>query len=102
MTSATRTETTPWDPPENWSEADKFGMTAREELESEALDDKLAAEEPEPSPADIDVYGGEVSGDTELRSDDELDHIDPSAHGTDEGQTEGAPEDGDSIFPVVE
>lgn len=67
MTSATRTETTPWDPPENWSEADKFGMTAREELEGEALDDKLAAEEPEPSPADIDVYGGEVSGDTEFR-----------------------------------
>jgi hypothetical protein len=35
------------DPPEDWSEADKFGMTAREEREGESLDDRLAAERPD-------------------------------------------------------
>ncbi len=35
------------DPPEAWSEADRFGMTAREEREGESLDDRLAAEEPD-------------------------------------------------------
>lgn len=35
------------DPPEDWSEADRFGMTAREEREGESLDDRLAAEEPD-------------------------------------------------------
>ncbi|HEY2199295.1 MAG TPA: hypothetical protein VGH69_16625, partial [Mycobacterium sp.] len=35
------------DPPDGWSEADKFGMTAREEREGESLDDRLAEEEPD-------------------------------------------------------
>ena len=35
------------DPPEDWSAADKPGMTPREALEGESLDDKLAAERPE-------------------------------------------------------
>ena len=35
------------DPPDGWSEADKFGMTEREEREGESLEYKLAAEEPE-------------------------------------------------------
>ena len=35
------------DPPDGWSEADKFGMTEREEGEGESLEYKLAAEEPE-------------------------------------------------------
>ena len=35
------------DPPDDWSEADKFGMTAREAEEGESLDDKVAAEEPD-------------------------------------------------------
>ena len=35
------------DPPEGWSEANKFGMTAREEREGESLDARLAAEEPD-------------------------------------------------------
>ena len=30
------------DPPDDWSEADKFGMTAREEREGESLDARLA------------------------------------------------------------
>jgi hypothetical protein len=31
-----------------------------------------------------------------------MDQIDPEDHGTDQGQISGTPEDGDSIFPVVE
>ena len=73
------------DPPDRWAAADKVA----EEPEGESLDDKLAAEEPEPAAA--------VADET-----DDVDHIDPQAHGTDRGQISGAPENGDSIFPVVE
>lgn len=31
-----------------------------------------------------------------------MDQIDPEDHGRGEGQVSGTPEDGDSIFPVVE
>lgn len=72
------------DPPEHWAAADRVA----EEPDGELLDEKLAAEEPEPSPV--------------APSDDNLDHIDPTHHGTDEGQVSGTPEDGDSLFPVVE
>jgi hypothetical protein len=34
-------------PPDDWSEANKFGMTAREAEEGESLCDKVAAEEPD-------------------------------------------------------
>jgi hypothetical protein len=70
------------DPPDDWSEADKFGMTAREEREGEPLDDKLAAEEPD-VPTD--------RGFAEQRP--------TRVH---RGQIDGAPEDGDSLFSVVE
>jgi hypothetical protein len=70
------------DPPDHWSEADKFGMTAREEREGESLDDRLAEEEP-------DVLTGEVP-DQELPG---------RAH---RGQIDGTPEDGDSLFNVVD
>jgi hypothetical protein len=53
------------DPPEHWAAADHIA----EEPDGESLDEKLAAEEPEP-PA--------------------------------RGQISGSPEDGDSLFPVVE
>ena len=70
------------DPPDDWSEADKFGMTAREEREGESLDDRLAAEVPETL--------AEPGPDQErpLR-----------AH---RGQIDGTPEDGDSLFDVVD
>ncbi|MBX9152073.1 hypothetical protein HCG77_30345 [Rhodococcus qingshengii] len=35
------------DPPEKWSEADRFGTTPREVREGESLDQKLAEEEPD-------------------------------------------------------
>jgi hypothetical protein len=43
----------------------------------------------------------EQMGDTELLADD-VDRLLPEDHGTDEGQVSGTPEDGDSLFPVVE
>ncbi|OBK14185.1 hypothetical protein [Mycobacterium asiaticum] len=73
------------DPPEGWSGADKFGMTAREEREGEPLDARLAAEEP-------DVTEGSA---TTGVPDDGVGR----AH---RGQIDGAPEDGDSLFQVVD
>jgi hypothetical protein len=72
------------DPPNHWAAADKVA----EEPEGESLDEKLAAEEPEQTA---------VSDET-----DDVDQIDPEDHGTAEGQVSGAPENGDSFFPVVE
>jgi hypothetical protein len=70
------------DPPDDWSEADKFGMTPREEQEGESLDDRLAAEEPD------------------VLNDQDVDEERPSrAH---RGQIDGTPEDGESLFNVDE
>ncbi len=73
------------DPPEHWAAADHIA----EQPDGESLDEKIAAEQP----------------DTAAQPSDEgvaMDQIDPDAHGTEEGQISGTPEDGDSIFPVVE
>ena len=85
------------DPPERWAAADKVA----EEPDGESLDEKLAAEEPEPSP-DEGQAPAELDEDTELLPDDEVDDIDPEDHGRDHGQVDDTPEDGDSLFPVVE
>lgn len=71
------------DPPEGWSEANRFDVTAREEREGESLDSRLAAEEPD------------VSDVTESENDD----IPIRAH---RGQVDGTPEDGDSLYDVVD
>ncbi len=84
------------DPPEGWSGVNKFGITEREEREGESLDARLAAEEPDLEPVDItvepvddDAVGGEL-----------IDDEPPGrAH---RGQIDGAPEDGDSLFEVVD
>jgi hypothetical protein len=68
------------DPPDDWSEADKFGMTAREAEEGESLDEKLSAEEP-----------------------DVLPDAEPPAERPSRvhrGQIDGTPEDGDSLYNV--
>jgi hypothetical protein len=70
------------DPPDDWSEADKFGVTAREEREGESLDDRLAAEEP-------DVLDDEAPDDERPAR----------VH---RGQIDGTPEDGESLFNVEE
>jgi hypothetical protein len=72
------------DPPDHWSEADRVG-------EDRTLDDRLAEEVPDQAGA-----GGGVA------PDDELERIDPEDTGTTAGQIDGTPEDGDSLFPIVE
>jgi hypothetical protein len=75
------------DPPEGWSEADRFGMTAREEREGESLDDRLAEEEPD------------VSTDV-TEATDTTDAGGPGrAH---RAQVDDTPEDGDSLYEVVD
>ncbi len=64
------------DPPEGWSEADRFGMTAREEREGESLADRLAEEEPDVLP----------------------DAGPPAERPARRGQISGTPEDGESLF----
>jgi hypothetical protein len=64
-------------PPDDWSEATKFGVTPREEREGESLDQRLAEEEP-------DVLAG-----------DPVQERPTHRH---EGQISGTPEDGDSLF----
>lgn len=42
------------EPPEHWSEADRFGMTHAEQEEGEPLDDRLRQERPDTQPEDVD------------------------------------------------
>ncbi|MFZ3270585.1 MAG: hypothetical protein WA285_18550 [Mycobacterium sp.] len=68
------------DPPDDWSEADRFGMTAREEREGESLEARLAEEEPDVVPEP----GPPVERPARVHR----------------GQIDGTPEDGDSLFNV--
>ncbi|MBF6098671.1 hypothetical protein IU510_11330 [Nocardia cyriacigeorgica] len=90
------------DPPENWTGADKFGMTPAEQRAGESLGQRLAEEEPD--------LGVTEPGEPAARQPgtiDEGDDIDQlPAEATDEtfgehrGQIDGAPEDGESFFPT--
>jgi hypothetical protein len=84
------------DPPERWIEA----------KDDETLDERLAEEEPDVSEDDEDdeseAHDSDAGGGLRLVSDDELDRIDPSVHGREQGQIDGTPEDGDSFFDIVE
>jgi hypothetical protein len=73
------------DPPDDWSEANRFGMTAREEREGESLDARLAEEEPDILPEDVVPEPGPPA-ERPVR-----------VH---RGQIDGAPEDGDSLFNI--
>lgn len=111
------------DPPDGWSEADKFGTTAREEREGESLDEKLAEEEPDVAfeeQLDIPISelpDDQLSEDVDRIIDGEDDIVIPvlgTKHAdvvegvivedsrTDRGQIDGAAEDGDSFFTVVD
>ncbi|SEC22154.1 hypothetical protein SAMN04490240_1316 [Rhodococcus pyridinivorans] len=109
------------DPPEDWSGADKFGTTQREEQEGESLDQRLAEEEPDVEPAepldkpvaatpedelteDVDeVIDDATTGPPEdSKLADEVDGVIVQDSRVDRGQISGAPEDGESIFPIVE
>jgi len=89
------------DPPDDWSEASKSDQLPRGEVGGgESLDDKLDAEVPDAAavpPAD-----DALTGDTVELTDDQIDHVVPGDTGTDAGQVSGTPEDGDSLFNVVE
>ena len=79
------------DPPEQWIEA----------REDETLDERLAEEEPDVRPDDIDLRDADdTTPETESVSDDALDHVDPEQHGISRGQIDGTPEDGESFFDV--
>jgi hypothetical protein len=84
------------DPPDRWIEA----------KEEETLDERLSDEVPDVTADDAaaptDAHDSDLGGGLHLVSDDELDRIDTEEHGTDEGQISGTPEDGESLFPVVE
>jgi hypothetical protein len=82
------------DPPDDWAASDHVA----EQPDGESLDEKLAAEEPEPTTAG----GSSVDDDTALLPDDEVDRIDPEKPGRERGQTAGTPEDGDSFYDVIE
>ena len=81
------------DPPDEWHEADKFGLTASEMREGEPLDDKLAAEEPD--------FGARPPTVPEGAPDFPPPDIERDV-GDHRGQIDDTPEDGDSLFPVVE
>lgn len=74
------------DPPEGWSEADRFGMTAREQRDGDSLDNRLAAEEPEVSSVNEASAGPGIVLPGELHR----------------GQVAGTPEDGDSLYEVID
>ena len=81
------------DPPEKWIEA----------KEDEDLDERLADEEPDVRPEDIDLRDADDSDSESVSmSDDEIDRLDPQVHGRERGQIDGTPEDGDSFYDVVE
>jgi len=84
------------EPQDGWAAAHHVA----EAPDGEMLDEKLAAEEPERS--DEGEVAAATDDDTGLLSDDDLDRVDPEDHGRDRGQIDGSPEDGDSMFPVVE
>ncbi|MCD2114467.1 hypothetical protein RBB84_16165 [Rhodococcus sp. D-6] len=109
------------DPPEDWSGADKFGTTQREEQEGESLDQRLAEEEPDVEPAepldkpvaatpedelteDVDevVDDATTGAPEDSKLADEVDGVIVEDSRVDRGQVSGAPEDGESLFPIVE
>ncbi|WP_442930011.1 hypothetical protein [Mycolicibacterium sp. BiH015] len=88
------------DPPEDWSGADKFGMSSEEERQGETLDQRLAEEVPDVSVGDIDPRDAGEAPDADVAmGGSDAAPVDPGVH---RGQIDGAPEDGDSLFPVVE
>jgi hypothetical protein len=79
------------DPPDAWIDAE----------EHESLDERLADEVPDITPEDVDpADADDDEPETELESADEIDHLDPDAHGRERGQIDGTPEDGESFFDI--
>ncbi|MGV0837602.1 hypothetical protein [Mycolicibacterium thermoresistibile] len=85
------------DPPRDWS-APLKSETGVGATDGETLDDKLAAERPDP--ATVNPPPARPAGDS--TPDDQIEQLARDDHGTSTEQVSGAPEDGDSYFPVVE
>jgi hypothetical protein len=88
------------DPPEDWSGVDKYGMSAEEQRQGESLDERLAEEVPDVTPDDVDLAAADgvaTGGEAMIGSD-----AAPDDPGTHQGQIDGAPEDGEPLFRVVE
>jgi hypothetical protein len=86
------------DPPEEWIEA----------KDNETLDERLAEEVPDDFGDDEDAgvpseaHDSDAGGGLRLVSNYDIDHMDLARHGRDRGQIDGAPEDGDSFYDVIE
>ena len=85
-------------PPDKWIEA----------KDDETLDERLSDEEPDVAvdgddeDGAGDTHDSDAGGGLELVGDDELDRLDTQRHGSEAGQIDGTPEDGDSFFDIVE
>lgn len=88
------------DPPHGWSGADKFGMSTEEERTGDTLDHRLAEEEPDIVPEVVDIRDADSPGDTSAVI--EGSDVAEGAPGVHHGQIDGVPEDGESLFPVVD
>jgi hypothetical protein len=87
------------DPPDHWYGADKLAAMAPGEHES--LDDKIAAEEPDPSAQ----TGLGRAATTQNAAAGAQDFAPPEVARnvrSYRGQVDGTPEDGESFFPVIE
>lgn len=108
------------EPPDHWSEADKFGTTPEEALQGESLDEKLSEEEPD-VPLENDERAVSETPDAELTEDlvdkeilesdedPDIDYADGQRQaeiiegtlvedrGRDRGQIDGTPEDGGPV-----
>ena len=85
------------DPPEGWSGVHKFGMSADEQREGDTLDHRLDEEEPDVT-AEIADNADSIGVDERIEGSD-LAAATPGIH---RGQIDGVPEDGESLFPVIE
>lgn len=90
------------DPPEGWSGVTKFGMSAEEEREGESLDQRLAEEEPDVTADTIDERDADADEVVDAEGAIDGSDVATSEAGVHRGQIDGAPEDGESLFPVVE
>ncbi|QCQ90160.1 hypothetical protein [Rhodococcus sp. SGAir0479] len=72
------------DPPDHWSEANRFGTTLREAEEGESLDQRLAEEEP-----DVPPTGEESEDDDELQGAEIIDGVIVEDVGLHRGQVDG-------------
>ncbi|CAM2792564.1 DUF5709 domain-containing protein [Prescottella defluvii] len=78
------------DPPDEWSEADRFGTTLREAEQGESLDQRLAEEEPDTLPSGDDREDdGYVEDTGELQDAEIVDGVIVEDIGRHRGQVDG-------------